>query len=285
MIFKQGLRGLKSEKAQYPGIDTLSQFIDHFFVRPTYLMDISIEDLTALIQDFHTRHDGEYPNPNTTEPAVYQGKDYKWTGISATINGRRGKLGEALMAYPNVVGLGSFIDEFCERALTVEKIRSALERYYQDHKTYPVSGDEGDASPYIGLSLSWKNIHERIRDVRVRETPLSRELAAYQDILSLAGFIDHFFDRRLNVANIKTGVIAYYNDHGRVPTNRDGDASTYFKDKYSWEAVRLSINQRIGPLKEELANQPDVKGIRSFIDVLMPDFAGARPLKPKAPRP
>lgn len=110
---------------------------------------------------------------------------------------------------------------------TLQDLRSAVNRYYAEHKRTPRHGD-GDAAPY-GINLQWPTIQQRVHAMYGSW----RRLMVEWEYAELA-------PSQLTAHQIAEAAKAYCAEHG-VPPREKGDSSKYFGFPITWAKIDAAL--------------------------------------------
>ena len=162
-------------------------------------------DILEACKAYFAEH-GKWPNNKSGDASKYFDFPITWGAIDRQV----GSLYQLLIAQ-------RFLRE--PQRVSEEGILEACKAYFAEHGKYP-SAKSGDASKYFGFSITWGGISQQIGSLSqfLRRLKLRAPSAISDDA-------------------IRIGIQRYFEDFGKWPNNKSGDASKYFDFPITWSNI------------------------------------------------
>jgi len=102
--------------------------------------------------------------------------------------------------------------------LPLEIIEKGITLFIEQHNRPPSIREKKDAYPYVGVHVKWSGVFQALRKIHG---------LTYRELKDKMGLTTRR-PSRYSVTELAAAINAYIKEHGRPPTEKDGDASRYF---------------------------------------------------------
>ena len=176
----------------------------------------NLKGIKAGIQKFHKKHK-KPPVEKSGDAAPYVGYRGTWGAVNSWLrNNGHG----SLYKLSQEMGFDAY---FAEHSL--KGIKAGIRRYHEEHGESP-SVALKDATEYVGYKTTWTAVSSWLRN------------NGHGSLLTLCQKMG--FDTRYaphSIEAIRVGIQKFHKEHGRVPSQESGDATSYVGYQTTWRTV------------------------------------------------
>ena len=182
----------------------------------TFYAPHSLKAIKAGVRKHYKEH-GKTPNRGSEDATPYVGYKTTWLAVSAWL---RKKGHGSLSQLCQEMGFDS-----CYAPHSIKAIKAGVRKFHKEHSK-PPPRSLGDATSYVGYPTTWEAISQWLK---------SHGHGSLSKFCKKMGFDPYYASH--TIESIRSGVQRYYEEHGKVPTRKSGDATPYVGYKTTWATV------------------------------------------------